>query len=315
VKFDPRIHHRRRSIRLQEYDYSQAGAYFVTICAWQRECLFGEIVAGEMHLNALGKIVQWEWRHLGAGFANLQLGAFVVMPNHVPGIIFIDERGRATRHKQSSATNGNGKSPDDVMEGIVGSPVRGAGEVGATQAGQTGQSSGTEIQSKMDMPGRGGSPMGGQGETIDMANDTGSSPYGQVEAMDPGFDSLDGVLDGPGRAIRSGENLIMNGVCLVPDEAMEGMGVSPVHQHLYQPEAKGPPSESLGAMIGQWKSRVTKRAWKLPGMQGRPIWQRNYYEHIIRDDADLRRIEGYIQDNPLLWEQDQLHPQALPNKF
>ena len=60
---------------------------------------------------------------------------------------------------------------------------------------------------------------------------------------------------------------------------------------------------------------MTKRAWKLPGMHGIPIWQRNYYEHIIRDDADLRRIEEYIQNNPLRWAQDQLHPQAPPNQF
>ena len=56
MKFDPKIHH-RRSIRLQGYDYSQAGAYFVTIVAWQREMLFGEIVDGEMKLNEFGEIV------------------------------------------------------------------------------------------------------------------------------------------------------------------------------------------------------------------------------------------------------------------
>ena len=117
--------------------------------------------------------------------------------------------------------------------------------------------------------------------------------------------------DGPGRATRLGPNLIMEEDGRLPDEAMEEMGGSPVHQ----PEPKGPPEGSLGAMIGQWKSRVTKRAWKLPGMQGRPIWLRNYYEHIIRDEADLRRIEEYVQNNPRRWEQDQLHPQAAPNKF
>lgn len=53
MKYDPAKHH-RRSIRLQGYDYSQAGAYFVTICTWQRECLFGEIVNGEMQLNPWG---------------------------------------------------------------------------------------------------------------------------------------------------------------------------------------------------------------------------------------------------------------------
>ena len=62
-KFDPKKHH-RRSIRLEEYDYSQAGAYYVTIVAWHRECLFGEVVDREMKLNKAGEIVQWEWKEL-----------------------------------------------------------------------------------------------------------------------------------------------------------------------------------------------------------------------------------------------------------
>jgi len=58
-KFDPKIHH-RRSIRLTNYDYSNAGGYFVTIVTWRRECLFGNVVNGEMMLNKIGKIVEWE---------------------------------------------------------------------------------------------------------------------------------------------------------------------------------------------------------------------------------------------------------------
>ena len=94
-----------------------------------------------------------------------------------------------------------------------------------------------------------------------------------------------------------------------PDKASEDIGGSPVHG------PRGPAAQSLGAIIAQWKSRVTKRIWKLPGMQGKPIWQRNYYEHIIRDETDLRRIEEYIQNNLLHWAEDQLHPQASPNKL
>jgi hypothetical protein len=119
----------------------------------------------------------------------------------------------------------------------------------------------------------------------------------------------DGDLDGRPGATRHEQNLPMDGKDGLPDEAIEEIGGSPLRG------PGGPPPQSLGAIIGQWKSRVTKRAWKLPGMHGTPIWQRNYYEHIIRDEADLRRIEEYIQNNPRLWEQDQLHPQAAPNKF
>jgi REP element-mobilizing transposase RayT len=96
VKFDPQKHH-RRSIRLKEFDYSSAGAYFVTIVAWHRECLFGEVVNKEMRLNKVGKIVEWEWLELPKRLSYVTLGAHMVMPNHFHGILFIRENVGATR--------------------------------------------------------------------------------------------------------------------------------------------------------------------------------------------------------------------------
>ena len=81
-KFDPQKHH-RRSIRLKGYDYSQTGAYYVTIVTFHRDCLFGEIVDGEMYLNEYGEIVQKWWDEIPIHFPNVELGAFVIMPNHV----------------------------------------------------------------------------------------------------------------------------------------------------------------------------------------------------------------------------------------
>ena len=82
MKFDPQKHH-RRSIRLKGYDYTQTGAYFITIVVWQRECLFGGIVDGEMRLNQFGKIVQRAWLDLPKHYPHVQLGTFCIMPNHV----------------------------------------------------------------------------------------------------------------------------------------------------------------------------------------------------------------------------------------
>ena len=73
-KFDPRIHH-RKSIRLQGFDYTSAGAYFVTIVAHGRECLFGEVVDGEMKLNRLGEIVHHAWFDLPRHYRHVTLGA------------------------------------------------------------------------------------------------------------------------------------------------------------------------------------------------------------------------------------------------
>ncbi len=87
-KYDPEKHH-RRSIRLQGYDYTQPGAYFVTICTQARACLFGAVADGEMQLNNSGQIAQAAWDTLPARFPSIRLDVVVVMPNHVHGIIMV----------------------------------------------------------------------------------------------------------------------------------------------------------------------------------------------------------------------------------
>lgn len=90
MKYDPEKHH-RKSIRLQGYDYTSAGMYFITLCSQQRECLFGEIVDGEMRLNEYGQIVRSYWLKLPNHHPRLQLDAFVVMPNHMHGILVLTD--------------------------------------------------------------------------------------------------------------------------------------------------------------------------------------------------------------------------------
>ena len=194
VKFDPKKHH-RRSIRLKGYDYSQAGAYYITIVTWQRDFLFGDIVSKEMKLNKVGKIVEWEWLELSKRLLYVELGTHVVMPNHFHGILFIHE------------------------------------PVGATRQGQTISQSGTE----------------------------------PLQNITP-----------------------------------EGMDGSPL--------PRGPKPASLGVIMAQFKSRVTKRIWKFPELNNTPIWQRNYYEHIIRNENDLQNKTDYIETNPLLWDEDDENP-------
>jgi len=198
TKFDPQKHH-RRSIRLKGYDYSQEGAYYVTIVAWRRDFLFGEISNKEMMLNKVGKIVEWEWLELPKRLPYVELGAHVVMPNHFHGILFIHENVGATRQGQTMSLSGAEPLQTVTMEGIDGSPL----------------------------------PR--------------SIPY-------------------------------------------------------------GPKPASLGAIIAQFKSRVTKRIWKFPEFKDTPIWQRNYYEHIIRDETDLQNKTDYIESNPLLWDEDDENP-------
>jgi putative transposase len=85
--------HYRRSIRISGYDYSQEGAYFVTICVNKRECLLGRVTDGEMKLNNLGEIVAESWQWLEDQYPQVELDKWVVMPNHIHGIIMIGCRG------------------------------------------------------------------------------------------------------------------------------------------------------------------------------------------------------------------------------
>jgi REP element-mobilizing transposase RayT len=86
MAFNPEIHH-RRSIRLREYEYNRGGAYFVTMCTHERECLFGDVVDGAVRLTDMGRMVQECWDAISNHFPHCELDAFVVMPNHVHGIV------------------------------------------------------------------------------------------------------------------------------------------------------------------------------------------------------------------------------------
>ena len=101
MKYDPQKHH-RRSIRLKGHDYTSPGTYFITICTHQRQCLFGEIVDGEMQLNEFGKWVDACWQRLPTHFPHLQLDRFVVMPNHIHGILTLT-------HNPNEHTPSNGR--------------------------------------------------------------------------------------------------------------------------------------------------------------------------------------------------------------
>ncbi|MBA2286773.1 MAG: transposase [Ktedonobacteraceae bacterium] len=77
----------RRSVRLPHYDYSQTDFYFITICTYERQCTLGEIAHKEMHLSAAGNIVQSIWTTLPKRFPGLELDDYVIMPNHIHGIL------------------------------------------------------------------------------------------------------------------------------------------------------------------------------------------------------------------------------------
>jgi REP element-mobilizing transposase RayT len=130
MSYDPRLHH-RRSIRLRGHDYAGGGAYFVTICTQGKQCLFGEIVEGEMVLNEAGRLVHKIWDDLPRRFGTMVLDAFQMMPNHLHAIFVLPGPGlepalavaTGARIIQPVAGVGAGLAPptrpDDVGAGLA----------------------------------------------------------------------------------------------------------------------------------------------------------------------------------------------------
>jgi REP element-mobilizing transposase RayT len=212
VSCNPDIHH-RRSLRLRDYDYRGAGAYFVTLCSFQRECLFGQVADGEMVVNGFGEIVREQWLSTAALRPYVELDTFVVMPNHFHAMLLF------------SASNNIGSNA-------------GLKNVGAKQALSA-------------------SP----GFTAAAGNETGNPDKGEA-----------------------GESF-----------------ASPLRP-------QGTQRGSLGAIVQNFKSVSTRKINALRDNPGYPVWQRNYYDRVIRTEKELANIRQYILDNPAKWDLDENNP-------
>ncbi len=190
MKFDPEKHH-RRSIRLKGYDYSRPGAYYVTICVHNRECLFGNITDGKMHLNEYGKIVQTEWLKSSEIRDEIELDAYQIMPNHFHCIVII----------QDVAINRN----------------------------------------------------------------RGDRPIAPAWPIATTLSSIDPVI--------------------------------------FKMKPK-----SLSSLMAGFQSPVTSKINQLRGTPKQDVWQRNYFDRIIRNDKELNRIRKYIIENPMKWDMDKENP-------
>lgn len=196
--YDPEKHH-RRSIRLKGYDYTRPGAYFVTICTEKHACLFGDISIETMQLNRYGDIVQGCWDKLPQHFPFVKLDTFVVMPNHMHGIVIITER--------------------DCKGEAFSLPVKSCRDLVTENA--------SPLQSMNQMP-------------------------------------------------------------------------------------HGTQSGSLGAIMQNFKSVSTRKINTMNKTPGISLWQRNYYDHIVRNEKALNIIRRYVTFNPLMWAYDMDNPDRPP---
>ena len=300
-KYNPQIHH-RRSIRLKGYDYTRCGVYYVTICTHRRECLFGEVVDGKMVLNPFGRVVATYWQRMPRHFPRVQLGAWVVMPNHIHGIIIItdegDDDGGDDRNRRGEATpqaSRYAQMPEN------------AEAPGRTEPG------GGCLALASDM-----APyIGGKGEATPQSPVT---AMGNKDAQAPGTPSTASYIGGKGEATPQPPVTAMgHRDTETPDPAKPGGGClapTPTTAPTVTADAPhGAPSGSVGAIVGNLKSTITRRINQMRRTPGGKVWQINYWEHIVRTPESHTRIEDYIFANPARWRVDDLHPDAPPNPF
>jgi putative transposase len=222
MSYDPNRHH-RQSIRLKNYDYSQAGAYFVTIVSQNRQHVFGKIENGVMIPNPAGTMIKTLWYGLPERFVHVDLDAFIVMPNHIHGIIIIN-------HETTFAAN------PSVGAGLVPAPAQ-----------VTHQTTLHETNDEMAFVSKG---------------TAGAS-----------------LVDAPTQTDTSTSSM---------------------------PNQKRP---ILGDVVGVFKS-LTTHAYIMGVRENgwipfeKRLWQRNFYEHVIRSNTSLTKIRAYIETNLQNWERD-----------
>lgn len=124
MDYNKQIHH-RKSIRLNEYDYSQQGAYFITICTKNQKHLFGKIISGKMELNNAGKMIQTIWNELPTRFDNIILDESIIMPNHTHGIIIITPNPQEHPHMDKPYTNPYKQNKDKNTSPDISKPSTG----------------------------------------------------------------------------------------------------------------------------------------------------------------------------------------------
>jgi len=266
MPYDPQKHH-RRSIRLKGYDYSSPGAYFVTICTKERECVLDDpIVTG---------IITDVWHALPGWFPTIALDEFVVMPNHVHFILWLWIR-----------------PPDDVGATLAVAQNRtGARGAGVNRAGAS------------PAPTDAGTG-DGVGATLAVAQ--------KATNTEPGDNGVGATL--AVAQMRIAQDRVGANRAGASPAPTRGGGAQYAPWTIPEPE-KVNLNPTLGDVVGAFKSLVF--AVYLDWIQANDptrrakFWQRNYYEHVIRNERELQAIRRYIRHNPDNWAFDRDNPDNI----
>jgi REP element-mobilizing transposase RayT len=292
MKFDPDRHH-HRSIRLKGYDYAQAGAYFVTICAQDRACLFGAITDREMQMNDAGEMIARWWEEVPHKFPSVELDLFVVMPNHFHGIIVLADSPvgadlRVCPDPPRVCPDPPRVCPDPPR--VCPDPPRVCPDPPRVCPDPHGVH--TNIQDA-------------QANIQDAQANIQDARANIQDARANIQDARANIQDA--RANIQGAQANIQGA----HANIQGARANIQGAHAGAPLRR----TAVGEIVQWFKTMATneyirgvkQKRWA--PFRGR-LWQRDYYEHIIRDDADFDRIREYISNNPGNWANDDENPQC-----
>lgn len=269
----------RHSIRWSGYDYAQQGAYYLTICTQDRLHRFGRIVEGALHPSPIGELTQRCWDAIPQHMPHVDIGEFVVMPDHVHGIVVVRERLVDVRGRALDGAS-------DVDGGATGVRQDGAMDVGRVGADHDRPETMPDHDT-MQRP-----------ETMPEPDATPNS--GSPNAMNDGPD--DRTANAPAAQMRADHDR--------PLRPPAALGARPPGDAHAPTKRIMPivPVGSLGRIVRAYKSAVTRMAYRdglLPHCT--PVWQRNYWDRVIRDDGEHERIAKYIRYNPSNWGKDRFN--------
>ena len=323
MQYNPKIHN-RKSMRFNGYDYSQEGAYFITICCKDRACLFGEIKNREMILNANGIIAHNEWLQTTKIRSNVELDVFVIMPNHIHGIVIInnhaiDDR-RGVLHTPGLLMNDRGNKPDVLhAPGLLMNDRGNKPDVLHTPGSGSG-TSGSVLGTSGSVLGAPGSALGASGSIKGVCDTPLQKTVGRgLGVCNTSLQKMDGrdmgvcntslqitVGRDMGVCNTSLQKTVVRdmGLCNTPLQKMDGRDLGVCNTPLRSP------SNTIGAIVRGYKSAVTKQINILGSgnyNQSSTVWQRNYHDHIIRNEQSYQHISNYIINNPAKWDVDTFH--------
>jgi len=289
--YDPKKHH-RRSIRLKGYDYSKPGMYYVTIVTHNHKCFFGKIENGKMILNEYGEIAQQCWTEITRRFPNIEIDEYIIMPDHIHAIIKITNPPVGTTLAVVPDKTDGAVVPNKTDGAVVPNKTDGAVVPDKTDGAVVPDKTyGAVVPDKTDdavVPDKTDGavvPYKTDGAVVPDKTDGAVVPDKTYGAVVP--DKTDGAVvpdktDG----------------AVVPDKIINNFGT---YTDTNITDTKPP---SLGDIVGAYKSIVSNKCllvFKQKNQYMGKLWQRNYYEHIIKNNTRLSRIRKYIINNPANW--------------